>query len=160
MSKRFHKIAAPDEIPAGTSEHIAASIRRTRLEEEQRRILEHICHQVGMPVRLQRRYRKRAAAKYRNKIARRMRISAAPEHFTREEIIARDHSICQLCGNACERHDIHIDHDLPLSRGGQHTRSNVHVAHAECNLRKGHMTTAEYRATLGLHSPVATRTNE
>lgn len=156
----FRRIAPPDTIPEGTSPQIAEAIRRNRLEYQQHLALERIANEIGLPASRLKRHRKRKTAKYTLKTARRLRISEAPEAFTRAEIILRDKAICHICRKTCEPNDIHIDHDLPLSRGGAHTRANVHVACAECNLRKGNMTTAEYRATLGLHSPVATRTNE
>ena len=33
--------------------------------------------------------------------------------------------------------DLNIDHVRPLSRGGTNDTSNLHLAHASCNLRKG-----------------------
>lgn len=156
----YRPIAAPETIPPGTSDHIAAAIRRNKLEEQQARILQQIAAELGITPRLERRHNQRNATKYRAKVQRRMRIADAPEPFTRDEIIARDHSTCHLCGHHVDRADIHIDHDIPLSRGGTHTRTNVHVACSTCNTRKGTMTTSEYRASLRSHSSMATRTNE
>lgn len=62
---------------------------------------------------------------------------ATIEHFTRQEIIDRDDATCHICGKRCEPREIHLDHVIPLSRGGEHSRANVKVACAECNIRKG-----------------------
>lgn len=55
----------------------------------------------------------------------------------REYVIKRDRLICGLCGDSVERDDVHIDHVLPVSRGGTNALENLQVAHAICNLRKG-----------------------
>ena len=55
----------------------------------------------------------------------------------------RDNWICQLCNrpiNPNLKHphlrSVSLDHILPLSKGGMHTRSNVQSAHWICNVRK------------------------
>lgn len=153
----YKPVPAPTNIPDGVSPHIAHSIRRAELEAKQLAALRQATPLTPAQARrLKRRTTKREALS----LARRQRISESPELFTRAEIIQRDNAICHLCGKTCQPHEIHIDHDQPLSRGGTHTRANVHVACAECNLRKGTMTTSEYLATLPTHSFQATRTNE
>ena len=57
--------------------------------------------------------------------------------FTRDEIIARDRSTCYLCGQVVASDNIHLDHVVPLTRGGAHQRENVRVTCKPCNLRKG-----------------------
>ncbi len=56
--------------------------------------------------------------------------------ITRAQIVARDKGICQLCGDPVGV-DLHIDHRVPVSRGGGNEPGNLQVAHAACNLRKG-----------------------
>lgn len=64
------------------------------------------------------------------------------DYVDRQEIIDRDKQICHLCGERVEEvSDIHLDHVIPIARGGSHSASNLAVAHAACNLRKG----ANYR---------------
>jgi 5-methylcytosine-specific restriction endonuclease McrA len=43
------------------------------------------------------------------------------------------------CGICCEfiEGDFHVDHVIPLARGGQHGYVNVQPAHPRCNLVKG-----------------------
>lgn len=62
-----------------------------------------------------------------------------------------DHGwICHLCGEEISRfagRDDHmrvtLDHVIPLSRGGTHTRDNVKPAHWLCNMQKGNSLTDE-----------------
>lgn len=42
---------------------------------------------------------------------------------------------CYLCGHELSG-DIHMDHVVPLSRGGAHSADNLRPTHAGCNLRK------------------------
>lgn len=43
---------------------------------------------------------------------------------------------CGVCGEFIEG-DFHVDHVLPLARGGLHGYVNVQPAHPLCNVRKG-----------------------
>lgn len=65
---------------------------------------------------------------------------------TRDEVIKRDHNICQICGIKCNPDDKSwgsygatyptLDHIIPLSKGGAHTWNNVQCACAMCNSKK------------------------
>lgn len=55
----------------------------------------------------------------------------------RQAIIDRDQSRCYLCGKVCLPHQIHLDHIVPLARGGAHRADNLAVACAQCNIMKG-----------------------
>lgn len=54
----------------------------------------------------------------------------------RETVRARDHGVCQLCGEAVAGRGT-IDHIVPKSRGGTDDLENLQLAHAACNQRKG-----------------------
>jgi len=43
---------------------------------------------------------------------------------------------CYLCGELIPLGDRHVDHKYPLSKGGDHTPSNLAIACATCNLKK------------------------
>lgn len=43
---------------------------------------------------------------------------------------------CVCCGKPLGR-DFHLDHIVPLSRGGEHSDSNLQLLRAKCNLQKG-----------------------
>ena len=55
----------------------------------------------------------------------------------RLQVIERDGLVCGLCGGGVEEDDIHIDHIIPVSKGGKDMLDNLQVSHSTCNLRKG-----------------------
>lgn len=66
------------------------------------------------------------------------------ERFTLREIAERDGWKCHLCGGAvpdrawmARDKDPTIDHLVPVSEGGEHTRKNVALAHNRCNWERG-----------------------
>lgn len=85
-----------------------------------------------------------------NKARRKYARENGRESYTREQVLLRDNYICHICSEPTdptathvmgqpgwERYP-HIDHVIPLSRGGSDTLVNVRTAHAECNLLKGY----------------------
>jgi hypothetical protein len=58
----------------------------------------------------------------------------------RRLVIRRDGLVCHLCGGAVERCDVHIDHVIPWSLGGETVAANLKVSHSVCNIRKGNRT--------------------
>lgn len=50
---------------------------------------------------------------------------------------------CKWCGVACEV-GYHVDHVIPLSKGGTHTVDNLCIACPSCNLRKNAMMPDEF----------------
>lgn len=84
---------------------------------------------------------KRAAIAQRRRAAIR---GAEVERFEHSEVFERDGWICQLCGDPTDwtTHfpdplSPSLDHIVPLSRGGEHSRANTQCAHLACNIRKG-----------------------
>lgn len=66
------------------------------------------------------------------------------EKFEAIEIFERDRWRCQICGRKVDKKlsgralmGPQLDHIVPLSKGGTHTRSNTQLAHLSCNVRKG-----------------------
>lgn len=59
------------------------------------------------------------------------------EHIDRHLVWERDRGICQICTHPADPTRWHLDHVVPLARGGNHLYSNVQVSHPTCNLRKG-----------------------
>lgn len=51
---------------------------------------------------------------------------------------------CYLCGCELKGRDFHLEHKIPLIRGGSHTPSNLAAACADCNLSKGKKTAEEF----------------
>lgn len=58
------------------------------------------------------------------------------ETFSKLEIWERDQGICGICNEPADPMDWHLDHVIPLSKGGQHTLLNVQVSHPKCNMSK------------------------
>lgn len=76
---------------------------------------------------------------------RRARLAkAVTETFRPAEIFERDEWICGICSQAVdpaltspEPMSASIDHIVPVSLGGNHTRANVRLAHLRCNTKRG-----------------------
>ena len=62
----------------------------------------------------------------------------------RRDVWVRDNGRCQLCRKAVAFNAMHLDHKIPLSRGGAHSMVNVQTACAACNLSKHSKTMQEY----------------
>jgi 5-methylcytosine-specific restriction endonuclease McrA len=57
----------------------------------------------------------------------------------RFEILERDRFTCRLCGRSPYSGDgvkLHVDHIIPVARGGKTERNNLHVLCRDCNLGK------------------------
>ncbi len=81
---------------------------------------------------LVRQYRKAGKARWRAR-----RQGATTERVSYVAILERDGLVCHLCRIAIDGpDDLHFDHVVPLSRGGEHSMANIKPAHAGCNLRK------------------------
>jgi 5-methylcytosine-specific restriction endonuclease McrA len=96
-----------------------------RFADAQKRYRQRHPEKDGIEQRRIRRYRRRA-----------LMAKVDWENFTREEIFVRDGGICWLCGLKVDEDDWHLDHKIPIVKGGPHTRSNVAVSHPTCNHRK------------------------
>lgn len=56
---------------------------------------------------------------------------------------------CAYCGRRGSR-GFHVDHRIPLCRGGTHARRNLCMACPTCNLAKGRMTAEEFEQSTAL----------
>jgi hypothetical protein len=85
-------------------------------------------------------YRRAHLAMYAAHAAlRRARKLQAPvvEKIDRAAIIARDRSICHICGRHVSPAEMSLDHLIPLALGGEHSARNLSVAHILCNKKRG-----------------------
>lgn len=57
-------------------------------------------------------------------------------NIDRAVVFERDGGICGICDSLVDATDWHMDHVVPLARGGEHTYGNVQVSHPRCNMRK------------------------
>ena len=75
---------------------------------------------------------------------RRIRLAQATvEVFDPAEVFARDGWVCQLCNEPVDKNlefpdprSKSLDHIVPVSKGGEHSRKNTQLAHFGCNSRK------------------------
>jgi len=56
--------------------------------------------------------------------------------------------VCYWCGSKCEGR-FHVDHYVPLSKGGPHEAGNLVIACPQCNLKKNAKDPYEFAASLG-----------
>lgn len=63
--------------------------------------------------------------------------ASTEEEIDFKRIYQRDRDICYLCGRKVKKSERHLDHVIPLSRGGTHSEDNLRLTHARCNLIKG-----------------------
>lgn len=59
------------------------------------------------------------------------------EIVNRQVVWERDQGVCHICDEPVSFDEMHLDHVVPLSRGGAHAYDNVASAHPACNMRKG-----------------------
>lgn len=64
------------------------------------------------------------------------RLDSLVEHVDRLILYERDDGICGICQKPVGL-DFHVDHVVPLSRGGAHSYANTQIAHPSCNISKG-----------------------
>jgi 5-methylcytosine-specific restriction endonuclease McrA len=69
--------------------------------------------------------------------------------YTKEEVLKKYGADCHICGSSIDlkaprkagkkgwEHGLHLDHLIPISKGGPDTIENVRPAHGLCNLSKG-----------------------
>lgn len=67
----------------------------------------------------------------------RIRANGKAERFTLHKIAERDRWRCHLCKRRVTKGQASIDHLIPVSDGGTHTRANVALAHHLCNSLRG-----------------------
>lgn len=62
-----------------------------------------------------------------------------PSARLKVQVLMRDGNRCRLCGVECNDglHNIHFDHIIPWSKGGETTLENLQVLCSDCNLAKG-----------------------
>lgn len=68
------------------------------------------------------------------------KLGVTIEHVDREEIFKRDSGHCQICTKELDKtakNGWHLDHIMPISKGGNHSMANVQVLCPSCNISKG-----------------------
>ncbi len=95
-------------------------------------------------------WRKKASSKayaHNSRTARRGRLKDGD--VTNEQLtsLLNRSTNCYWC--ECALTEIHIDHYVPLSKGGKHTISNLVVSCPSCNLRKGSKSPLKFASMVG-----------
>lgn len=91
--------------------------------------------------------------------ARMRNVRSDPNMVIRNHVSSLPH-FCRWCGRDLTETEWHIDHVIPISRGGDHIVSNIVKACYECNVSRGSMTPCEWlrsgraRTTGIKHEPV------
>jgi 5-methylcytosine-specific restriction endonuclease McrA len=77
-----------------------------------------------------------------------IKLGVKTEYYTAEDVVARWGTVCHICGKEIDmnaprkvgtrgwKRGLHLDHVIPMSRGGEDTLANVKPTHGLCNLRK------------------------
>ena len=73
----------------------------------------------------------------------------------RQQIIARDNGICQICKKKCDPGEIEIDHIKPVSKGGKTIPSNLQVLCSKCNRQKSNKWLEDISSTIQTLIPKA-----
>ena len=66
----------------------------------------------------------------------------------RQRVIERDGPWCVYCDEDLSSAEIHMDHVIPESQGGETTYNNLQVTCRKCNLAKGVLTESEFTQRL------------
>jgi hypothetical protein len=74
-----------------------------------------------------------------NTISKKHKTPREPSSRLKVQVLMRDGNRCRLCGVECNDglHNIHFDHIIPWSKGGETTLENLQVLCNDCNLAKG-----------------------
>lgn len=64
-----------------------------------------------------------------------------PSNRLKVQVLMRDGNRCRICGVECSGglHNIHFDHIIPWSKGGETTLDNLQVLCSSCNEAKGNL---------------------
>jgi len=65
------------------------------------------------------------------------KLKTTTERISRAAVHRRSKGICHICKKWVSLRAMHVEHVVPLSRGGTHTYKNVRASHKRCNLSKG-----------------------
>lgn len=128
-------------------EKVKQSMRRWH---QQHKDEQRVYHQSRRPQRRERYrndpvHRAKVLASCHRRIALK-RGALAAELIDRQTIIERDKATCYICEiGPLDDSEIHLDHVVPLSKGGDHVPGNLRVACVSCNLKKSDRSLAKVR---------------
>jgi 5-methylcytosine-specific restriction endonuclease McrA len=105
-----------------------------------------------------RKFRKAWSAKNPDKVrqhvrTRRARVAGASGVHSAEDIkflFEMQKGKCVVCLKPLKNKMFHVDHHIPLSKGGSNDRSNLRLLHSSCNTNKGARDPAEHALKNGM----------
>jgi 5-methylcytosine-specific restriction endonuclease McrA len=119
--------------------YVKANLHIYRAQTRKRRADPKVREQINAAAREKRRgnpeYLDRARLIVAWRAAR--KLAAFTEDVHPLVVLERHDGLCGICGDDVDPFDYHVDHIVPLSKGGEHSYRNTQPAHPVCNLRKG-----------------------
>ena len=76
------------------------------------------------------------AADERLHLRSRERGAVMVERVERKRLFRRDEGCCHICDKMVDPNNWHVDHVIPIFKGGEHSYANTAVSHPECNRKK------------------------
>jgi 5-methylcytosine-specific restriction endonuclease McrA len=73
------------------------------------------------------------------------KLAATVEPVSRARVYERDGGRCHICHKKVQTKGWHLDHLIPLSKGGEHSYRNVAVACPKCNMSRSDHGSAQLR---------------
>jgi 5-methylcytosine-specific restriction endonuclease McrA len=125
--------------------YVKANRHLFREQSRRRRADPEIRAQINAAARERQRRDPEYLARARINVARReaLKRAAFVEDVDSLVVLERHDGACGICGGDVDPFDFHVDHIVPLARGGEHSYRNTQPAHPVCNLRKGVKTPSE-----------------
>lgn len=111
--------------------------------------MSHVCRDCDLAINAER----RIALTNRNRAARYGTVSEQPLGVI-QELYAQQKGCCHYCNIEFDRYlddAYHVEHKLPLSRGGTNDRENLVLSCPKCNLQKQSRTPEEWSGPEHIH---------
>ena len=135
-----------EKILKATSERIKAD-RLNNPEKYRKKSKEYRLKNKGKVNSYQRKYSKTAKGKAVNRVGwakrRALKSTTADGTITKEsleKLAIKQNNLCKYCGILLcfiDRSNTHLDHVIPISKGGLHSITNVVWSCGKCNMSKG-----------------------
>lgn len=150
------KIALKNKIYREVNKEKYAEHQKAYYQENRDMILEHVkkYRQENREIVLERKkayyQTPRGKAEKRNSNHKRRTIKQQGD-ITNQQFLELQQSAktCYWCGVSLKGKEVHIDHYVPLSKGGEHTLSNLVISCSHCNLTKGVKDPIEFARSIG-----------
>lgn len=90
------------------------------------------------------------ATRQSNRTSKSLRRGADGVHTEKDvdDLRVRQGGKCALCGDGLRDGDFHVDHIIPLSKGGNNFVGNIQLACSQCNIRKRAMLPIQFKQAI------------